>query len=365
MKLLRQLGEQHQALIQAGPRGRGSAAEAQFTELFTTKHLFDAAMLEPGLLNVALRFYGFTAQWLTKLACGCDEESDMPDLSARVLPLPTPPPIKFSYLPEHFAEDICEFVLLVLQYSPAALTGAEKSVNTILTLFILLLESPGYVRNPHLRGKFVHLFSMLLPPKPRRGHEDDEQPDFSNLFNLNALSKRYLTAALVRVYVDFENTGSHNQFHDKFPVRARIYDLLEHLCDPGGEREQPDRHPADPAYRASLVAYLSTGELAPKFISLLLSDTIFIFEEAVMNLATSKTLQDEQDSGAWEALPATEVEEKEKALRQAEGTAKHYLGQVCIHVTPSLVCAAGGWLKAAGVGGAGGEDHPLPALCHN
>eukprot|EP01051_Picozoa_sp_SAG22_P039278 SAG22_NODE_20590_length_264_cov_0.927273_1_plen_67_part_01 len=63
--------------------------------------------------------------------------------------------------------------------------------------------------------QFVALFAKLLPQaEDERGRrEDEEREDFSNLFNENGLSKRYLCAALIRCYTDFENTGGHNQFH--------------------------------------------------------------------------------------------------------------------------------------------------------
>jgi hypothetical protein len=34
---------------------------------------------------------------------------------------------------------------------------------------VTLLDSPGYVRNPHLRMKFVQLLKGLLPPSTSRG----------------------------------------------------------------------------------------------------------------------------------------------------------------------------------------------------
>lgn len=298
-----------------------------FSKVFTTKVFFDAAMLEPEFLGLALQFYSAVAQWLTKLACGCDEDAETPDLSAINLPLPMPPPIKFAFLPEHFAEDVCEFLMLTHRYAPRVLENAESSVNSILTLFILLLESPGYVRNPYLRGKFVDLMSQLLPEQQQQ-RNGEEREDFSNLFNENPLSKRYLTAALIRVYVDFENTGGHNQFHDKFPVRNNVYLLLEHLCDPSGKKKVEYKYKPDPAYKESLFSYLKSGELAPKFTSLLLSDTIYNLEEGLMMLKEVKKNQDEQDSGAWDSETEDARAEKEKHLKQIEGNTRWYMGAI-------------------------------------
>lgn len=48
----------------------------------------------------------------------------------------------------------------------------------------------------------------------------------------------------IGIYVDCENTGSHNQFHEKVPVRDNVYCILEHLCDPVGsaKRNGEPRH---------------------------------------------------------------------------------------------------------------------------
>lgn len=62
---------------------------------------------------------------------------------------------------------------------------------------VTLLDSPGYVRNPHLRMKFVQLLKGLLPPSASRGLVES-RPDFSGLFNDNTLAKRYLCGALIR-----------------------------------------------------------------------------------------------------------------------------------------------------------------------
>ena len=325
---------------------RHPEAEAMYGQMFATKLCYDATMLDPRFLTLTLKFYAMASRWLIKLACGIDEtsEGEEVDLSELELPLKSPAPMAFAMLPEHFLTDTCEFLSLTAEFKGSVLFSASAEFDRILSLLVILLESPGYVRNPHLRMKFVAVITLLLPPKaPKRG-SDEELPDFSDIFNHNVISKRYLPQSLIRLYVDIENTGSHNQFHEKVGPRNNVYRILEHLCDPDGSAARATQdgtsvlHPPDPVYRASLFSYLTEGsELAKKFMSMLLGDTQLHFDDGLSNLATAKKLQEEEDSGQWEGLPAStepqgapsvgSLEEKKKELEDAENTARHWIGQ--------------------------------------
>ncbi len=330
-----------------GMRGaRHPELEGAYSQMFATKLCFDAMMLDPRFLELGLKFYSLCSRWLTKLACGMDEMDETEvDLSKLDLPLKLPVPMAFATLPEFFGTDCCEYLLLLAEFKGSVLVNASDEFDRILSLLVVLLESPGYVRNPHLRMKFVAVIALLIPPKaPKRASEED-RPDFSHIFNVNVISKRYLAPSLIRLYVDIENTGSHNQFHEKVGPRYNVYCILEHLCDPIGSAARASAdgttiaHPPDPVYRTSLFSYLSEGsEMAKKFISMLLGDTQLHFDDGLLKLAEAKKLQDEQDSGEWESLPAStsgpgeppsqgSVEEKKKQLEDAENHARHLLNQ--------------------------------------
>ena len=113
------------------------------------------------------------------------------------------------------------------------------------------------------------MITLLLPPQAPKRDSDEELPDFSNIFNMNVISKRYLAQSLIRLYVDIENTGSRkvtsrqenlrshaisfldrllvitdNQFHEKVGPRNNVYRILEHLCDPVGSAARAVRSQA-------------------------------------------------------------------------------------------------------------------------
>jgi hypothetical protein len=309
-------------------------AMANFGQLMACKHLFDAGMLEAQLLSLSMSFYGLMARFLTRMATGHGAD----EIATVALPLPVPPPMEFAALPEHFAEDLCEFLLLVQEFKPEMLEQtAESEIQCVLSLMVALLASPGYVRNPYLRCKFVAVIHSLLPESEeelQRQRSRALSADMSGLLLANPICQSHLVRSMLQVYVDIENTGSHNQFHEKFQPREHIYGLLAHLCDTtaligeGGAAGAP----VTEGYPASLIAFLNTADYrvgestAAKFISLLLNDTIFVFEDAMLKLKKIKELEAEEES--WESLPEEERDAKKKEIDQERGICRYHLKQV-------------------------------------
>ena len=334
-------------------QGQGSpefeTAMASFGQLMACKNLFDAALLDPELLGLAMSFYGLMARWLTRMATGHEAAA----VATVALPLPKPPPMELAALPEHFAEDLCEFLLLVQEYKPEVFEQtAEGEIQCILSLMTVLLASPGYVRNPYLRCKFVAVIHSLLPESEemqlqrQRSRSVGASADMSGLLVSNPLCQSHLVVSLLQVYVDIENTGSHNQFHEKFKPREQVYGLLAHLCDTTAEGAAAGAAVTD-GYPASLIECLGSANYrgestAAKFISLLLNDTIFLFEDAMLKLKKIKELEVEEES--WESLPEEEREAKKKEIEQERGHCRYHLKQVdkTLHFLGYVTAHSGG-----------------------
>ncbi|MDC0510891.1 hypothetical protein OAN61_00635, partial [bacterium] len=305
MSLLTTLGpmsHEINALQRARQHEMAHALHAKYNSLIITKNLFEGAMLDPDtVLAPALRFYSFAARWLTRQALGAAYCWPC-DFAALTLPLSLPPPIEFAYLPEHLGEDMAEFVQIARMLAPQALHGASKDVDGMLTLIVVLLGSPGYVRNPYLCQKFADVIYALVPdelkPRDHQSFASDDAPDFSMLLATNVLARRYLAAGLLRVYTDAENTGGHNQFHEKFPARAKIHVVLSFLCDDTQEEVAGSAvAPDDKArFHSSLVKHLRS-HAGLRFVGMLLNDTTHAFDEALEGLKELKTLEDEELAG--------------------------------------------------------------------
>lgn len=367
-----ELSRVYQASQAAQARGEGEEFEramAHFGQLMACKHLFDAGVLETGFLSLSMSFYGLMARFLTRMATGHGAD----EVASVALPLPVPPPMEFAALPEHFAEDLCEFLLLVQELKPELMEQtSDAEIQCVLSLMVALLASPGYVRNPYLRCKFVAVLHSLVPKDEedlQRQRSRTFAPDLSGHLLTSTICQKHLVRSLLQVYVDIENTGSHNQFHEKFQPREHIYALLAHLCDTTALTGAGGAAGASvtEGFPASLIAFLGTANYsgsdstAAKFISLLLNDTIFVFEDAMLKLKKIKELEAEEDS--WEALPEEEREAKRKEIEQERGICRyhlkqvdktlHFLGYVTAHtagigpfVAPEMVARIAGMVNA-------------------
>ncbi|KAK3258117.1 hypothetical protein CYMTET_32824, partial [Cymbomonas tetramitiformis] len=201
---------------------------------------------EPGLISSALSFYRLTAAWMLSIVKGGSKELH--------LPLPVPCPMDFAMLPEFLVEDLVEFLLYISYQSRSTLSG--ENLTEIMEFLIVFVGSPLYIKNPYLRSKFVEVLCCWAPLKDFGNRDDlrvtklkgliwpwrglvgersvvgDAQrapppPTALVLYETHPLAVQHMVPSLLRLYVDIEFTGSHNQFYDKFNIRHTIGQLLE------------------------------------------------------------------------------------------------------------------------------------------
>lgn len=119
---------------------------SQVRRMQQSQQCLEAVLLDPALLSQCLQFYSALAQFLLSVI--------MP-ISQCLLPLPDPPPMTFAALPEYYLEDIVETVLFVVQtYLPAL---NEPAVDSIWTLFTVMVCSAHYVTNRYLVAKLIEV----------------------------------------------------------------------------------------------------------------------------------------------------------------------------------------------------------------
>lgn len=347
-QLLQALGRAHHD-IRLAQRDHGDvpAAMMKAGKIHVVKNLIDSSCLEPELLQLVLRFYILLARWLTRMATGLSSHSQVSDLvgqlAAENRQLPLPPPLEFSCLPEHFAEDMCELLFILYEYAPNILNSADfEGLQSILSLLVLLLDNPAYVRNPYLRCKFVRVVYICLQPsdedqEQRRQQGQDPAPDqLFAMLHRNPVVRKLLIPALLRLYVDLENTGSHNQFHEKFEPRAQCYDILQQLCDTSGNdngffacdgselQRTTSGDIQGEGFPLALVHFMQS-DAALKFLNLLINDATYVFEDSMLQLSKVKELEAEQDG--WGELPDSDRQAKQQEYEQAQGLARYHLSQ--------------------------------------
>ncbi|KAL8124631.1 hypothetical protein AgCh_012326 [Apium graveolens] len=257
-------------------------------ELYSQEKLcYEAQILrDGGFIQQALSFYRLMVVWLVRLVGGFK------------MPLPSTCPREFASMPEHFVEDVMEFLIFASRI-PKALDGAM--LDDFMNFIIMFMGSPEYIRNPYLRAKMVEVLNCWMP---RRSGSSAT----STLFEGHQLSLEYLVKNLLKVYVDIEFTGSHTQFYDKFNIRHNIAELLEYLWQVPSHRN---------AWRQ--IAKEEEKGVYLNFLNFLINDSIFLLDESLNKILELKEIEAEMSNTVeWERRPAQERQERTRLFHSQE-----------------------------------------------
>ncbi|KAM3363778.1 putative ubiquitin conjugation factor E4 [Capsicum galapagoense] len=257
-------------------------------ELYSQEKLcYEAQILrDGGLLQRALSYYRLMIVWLVGLVGGFK------------MPLPSPCPMEFASMPEHFVEDAMELLIFASRI-PRALDGVL--LDDFMNFIIMFMASPEYIRNPYLRAKMVEVLNCWMP---RRSGSTAT----STLFEGHQLSLEYLVRNLLKLYVDIEFTGSHTQFYDKFNIRHNIAELLEYLWQVPSHRN---------AWRQ--IAKEEEKGVYLNFLNFLINDSIYLLDESLNKILELKELEAEMSNTAeWERRPAQERQERTRLFHSQE-----------------------------------------------
>lgn len=257
-------------------------------ELYSQEKLcYEAQILrDGGFIQQALSFYRLMVVWLVRLVGGFK------------MPLPLTCPREFASMPEHFVEDVMEFLIFASRI-PKALDGAV--LDDFMNFIIMFMGSPEYIRNPYLRAKMVEVLNCWMP---RRSGSSAT----STLFEGHQLSLEYLVKNLLKVYVDIEFTGSHTQFYDKFNIRHNIAELLEYLWQVPSHRN---------AWRQ--IAKEEEKGVYLNFLNFLINDSIYLLDESLNKILELKELEAEMSNTVeWEQRPAQERQERTRLFHSQE-----------------------------------------------
>ncbi|KAJ3199319.1 hypothetical protein HDU67_002909, partial [Dinochytrium kinnereticum] len=210
--------------------------QAQMDIVIAHKLLMDANLMDSTTIDQSLRFYNFAMIWLLRLATKGTGQFSAPDgqfwrtisLGSNqehfLLPLPKKVDETYATLPEWIIDDVAEFFLFICRYKPTLLENAQR--DEIITFSIVMLSSPAYVKNPHLRNKLVEVLFYFTLPLYRSQSGESVGPRLDLIFGTNEISKRHLVSSLIRYYIDVEHSGVSSAFYDKFNVRYNISQIL-------------------------------------------------------------------------------------------------------------------------------------------
>ncbi|XP_067945570.1 ubiquitin conjugation factor E4 B-like [Watersipora subatra] len=263
----------------------------------------DTSVLDPDILSRTIRFYGLSSLFLLQQV-GCN--LDLPKL-----PLAASVPMAFASLPEYIIDDMADFILFIEQNMPVVLTEPLccRAVADIVTLLVVLVCSPSYIKNPYLTAKLVEIIFTA-----DSNISGNTCKDFSQQIYEHTVALDHLMPSLMRFYVDIESTGSHTEFFDKFGIRYQISIIFKSLW-------------CIKAHKAQFIRTASTEkDDFTRFVNMLTNDTTFLLDESLDSLKAIHELQDLMNSPTkWNQLNRETQQAKERRLSQEEKQCRSYL----------------------------------------
>ncbi|XP_075897787.1 ubiquitin conjugation factor E4 B isoform X1 [Nelusetta ayraudi] len=271
--------------------------KTQLKRLVRAKACADVGLLDENLLRRCLQFYSTVIQLILRMV-----DPAYPNIT---LPLNPDIPKSFAALPEFYIEDVAEFLLFIVQYSPQVLY--EPCVQDIVTFLVVFICSQNYIRNPYLIAKLVEVLFVTNPAVQPRTQR------FSEMMENHPLSVKQLVPALMKFYTDVEHTGATSEFYDKFTIRYHISTIFKSLWQ-------------NLAHHGTFMEEFNSGKQFVRYINMLINDTTFLLDESLESLKRIHEVQEEmKNKEQWEQLPREQQQSRQSQLTQDERVSRSYL----------------------------------------
>lgn len=271
--------------------------KTQLKKLVRAKACADVGILDENLLRRSLQFYSTVIQLILRMV-----DPAYPNMT---LPLNPDVPKSFAALPEFYIEDVAEFLLFVVQYSPQVLF--EPCVQDIVAFLVVFICSQNYIRNPYLIAKLVEVLFVTNPAVQPRTQR------FFEMMENHPLSVKQLVPALMKFYTDVEHTGATSEFYDKFTIRYHISTIFKSLWQ-------------NIAHHGTFMEEFNSGKQFVRYINMLINDTTFLLDESLESLKRIHEVQEEmKNKEQWEQLPREQQQSRQSQLTQDERVSRSYL----------------------------------------
>ncbi|KAL8997592.1 MAG: hypothetical protein Q9188_006285 [Gyalolechia gomerana] len=263
------------------------------------KYAVQGVLLDEQMQARSLQFMRYVIVWLLRLV----SQSNFPKQPIK-LPLDPDQTNLFDALPEYFLEDVVGAYRFVMRNMPWTISSTQS--DELIIMCITFLRNSEKIKNPYLKSGLVTILFAGTWPGPNR-----PKGVLGDLLMGLPIATKHLLHALMKFYIEVENTGAHTQFYDKFNIRYEIFQIIKCIWDNRIYRENLDRES-----KANVDFFV-------RFVNLLLNDVTFVLDESltafqqIHNL--SQGLQNPQH------IEQAVRQEKEEALAAAKGKAKSYM----------------------------------------
>ena len=201
---------------------------------------------DPYLNKLLLQFHNDTFQWLIHLYQNKQDNI-------------------IQNIPSFWIDNLLDYGLEFIKPLNNINIPLEKPIECC----ILLMGDNHNISNHYLRTKASKLISYILP--------ENNNKDYLNL----EICQQLLLPNLIQLYVEIENTGSDNQFYQKFEPRYHISYLIRHILT----------EVVEPNYREILTNFSNSNiTIYKRFITMNMSDLNFMLEEIVNSVTKIKNI---------------------------------------------------------------------------
>jgi len=264
------------------------------------KYAVQGVLLDDLTQARSMQFMRYVIVWLLRLV---KPGHDFPKQPLQ-LPLPEEQPNVFKCLPEYFLEDVVGNFKFIMRNMPQIITSTQS--DELVMLCITFLRSSEYIKNPYLKSGLVTIMFHGIWPVYNRS-----KGVLGDLLTSMPFATDHLLHALMKFYIEVENTGGHNQFYDKFNMRYEVFQIIKCIWSNTVYRE-----------RLSQESKINV-DFFVRFVNLLLNDVTFVLDESLTAFIQIHSLQ--QELKASESIDPAARTEKEEALAAAQGKAKSYM----------------------------------------
>ena len=279
-----------------------SKHKATLDKALSYKMAVQGVLLDDLTQTRSMQFMRYVIVWLMRLV-SADHEFPKRPLN---LPLPDEQLPLFRCLPEYFIEDVVDNFKFITRNMPQIITTAQS--DEIVMLCITFLRSSEYIKNPYLKAGLITILFYGTWPLYGRG-----KGVLGDVLNNLPFANDHLLHALMKFYIEVENTGAHTQFYDKFNIRYEIFQIIKCVW-------------SNAVYRDRLSGEAAINlDFFVRFVNLLLNDVTFVLDESLSSFVKIHDLQTLLEGPEGATLEASARADKESALSDAEHKAKSYM----------------------------------------
>nr|XP_023015163.1 ubiquitin conjugation factor E4 A [Leptinotarsa decemlineata] len=268
-------------------------------------------LTEPVLVENMFDFTSATCLWLCQIAVHNDFKDSKKYAPITEMPinfpLPDEAPDTLKCVPEFIIENIVSYLVFITRIAPRSfdLQPYEK-MTPILSFVLIYMGSKRYMKNPHIRARLAECMECLLP-------QDNSMNLHTQKMFREHPHRLQIVRSLMDVYVAIETT----EFEQKFNYRRPIYSAFKCIWEYEELREcfRLEGKEAEKNIEAT------NQPLFLKFINLVINDAIYLLDDALMNLAKLKEMQQARDNRT--RSNDEETEQNDRELEQNDRYMEH------------------------------------------